>query len=69
MVEIFSTNVLRQSDAARLEPLLADAFPGCAFNFDLEDCDHIFRIVSDTDISEKVIALFRRHNFTCTILS
>lgn len=69
MVEVFSTNVLRPADAAKMEALLAEAFPGCTFNFDLEDCDHIFRIASEEDVAEKVIAFFRQHSFTCSILS
>ncbi len=69
MVEVFSTNVLQPADAARMESLCAAAFPGCTCNFDLEDCDKIFRICSAEDITQKVIALFRQHNFTCSVLS
>ena len=69
MVEVFSTNVQQPADAAKMERLLAEAFPGCAFNFDLEDCDRIFRIVSDGDVTDKVITFFRLHNFTCSVLS
>ncbi|NSL86051.1 hypothetical protein [Chitinophaga solisilvae] len=69
MIEVFSTNVIQRSDAARLEALLAEALPGCSFNFDLEDCDRIFRIQSDRDVTEEVISLFRRHHFTCSVLS
>ncbi len=69
MVEVFSTNVLQPADAARMEALCMAAFPGCTCNFDLEDCDKIFRVCSEEDISEKVITLFRQHNFTCSVLS
>ncbi len=68
MVEVFSTNVLRPADAAKITPLLANAFPGCTFNFDLEDCDRIFRIESAEDVTEKVISFFRQHNFSCSVL-
>lgn len=69
MVEVFKTNVLKPADAAKLEALLTAIFPDYHFNFDLDDCDKIFRIVSDADVSEKVIAFFSQHNFSCSILS
>jgi hypothetical protein len=69
MVEVFKTNVLHPADARKMERLLRTAFPDYAFNFDLEDCDKIFRIVSPADVSEKVIAIFREQQFACSVLS
>ncbi|WP_206513730.1 hypothetical protein [Pseudoflavitalea rhizosphaerae] len=69
MVEVFKTNVMHHADAIKMELLLRAAFPDCVFNFDLEDCDRIFRIVSTADVSEKVIAIFREQQFACSVLS
>ena len=69
MVEVFKTNVMHPTDAAKMELLMAAALPDCIFNFDLDDCDKIFRIVSGRDVSEKVIDIFSQHNFSCNILS
>lgn len=68
MLEVFATNVLHATDAAKLETLLTRALPDCTFNFDLEDCDRIFRIISKEDVTEKVIALFRENDFSCSVL-
>lgn len=69
MVEVFKTNVMHAADAGKMEQLLRAALPDCRFNFDLEDCDKIFRIVSSTDVSEQVIAIFTGQQFSCTILA
>ena len=68
MIEVFKTNVQQPADAARLEALLANRFPDCAFNFDLDDCDKIFRIESRADVSEQVIDFFSSQDYCCTIL-
>lgn len=69
MVEVFKTNVMHAADAGRMELLLRAAFPDCRFNFDLDDCDKIFRIVSSADVSEQVIAIFSGQQFSCTVLA
>lgn len=69
MVEVFKTNVMHAADAGKMEHLLRAAFPDCHFNFDLEDCDKIFRIVSSCDVSEQVIAIFTGQHFSCSILA
>ena len=42
-VEVFRTNVVKISEAARLVDLLTAYFPDCSFNLDLADCDKILR--------------------------
>ena len=48
MIYVFKTDVSSIHKAHCLEPKLNALFPFCQWNFDLEDCDNIFRI--DTDI-------------------
>lgn len=67
-VEVFCTNVVHPEDAKKLLQLCARRFPDCACNFDLEDCDRIFRIQSPKDISAAVISLFHQYHFKCDIL-
>lgn len=67
-IAVFCTNVIRREDADKLLQLCAVHFPDCACNFDLEDCDRIFRIRSQEDISAAVISLFRQYHFQCDIL-
>lgn len=67
-IEVFCTNVMHTEDANKLVQLCAIHFPDCACNFDLEDCDKIFRIRSQEDISTAVISLFHQYHFKCDIL-
>jgi len=67
-IEVFCTNVMHPEDANQLLQLCAIHFPGCDCNFDLEDCDKIFRIRSQEDISAAVISLFHQYHFKCDIL-
>jgi hypothetical protein len=48
MVEVFKTNVTDPADAALLVAEIHKAFLSYKANFDLEDCDHILRIKSDS---------------------
>lgn len=68
MVEVFKTNVAKQADAENLLKLLSQELPGCRCNFDLEDCDKIFRLEACCDLSNRVIAFFARHHFQCEVL-
>jgi hypothetical protein len=36
--------VMNRTDAADLVIKLEQAFEGCRFNFDIDDCDHILRV-------------------------
>lgn len=46
LVEVFKTNVERETQAAKLLAALVDYFPAYKINFDLEDCDKILRVES-----------------------
>lgn len=44
MVEVFKTDVVKQSQARLLTDLICLAFTGYRATFDLEDCDKVLRI-------------------------
>ncbi len=52
MIEVFKTDVTDRSKAGMLVHLIHRAFPGYRANFDLQDCDHILRIKSETGLVE-----------------
>ncbi|MEO6167000.1 MAG: hypothetical protein ABIO46_06995 [Chitinophagales bacterium] len=45
MIEVFKTNVTHPLQASLLIDRIHNAFKEYTANFDLEDCDHILRIV------------------------
>lgn len=47
MVEVFKTDVEKQSQARLLVDLICLAFTGHQASFDLEDCDKVLRISSE----------------------
>lgn len=49
MIEVFKTNVDTPESAAALIEQLQKAFAGYEINFDLDDCDNILRVDSQTD--------------------
>ncbi|WP_239452946.1 hypothetical protein [Flavobacterium tistrianum] len=44
VVEIFKTNVQKESDRDYVMTVMQNQFPDYKINFDLEDCDKILRI-------------------------
>lgn len=67
-VEIFATNVQEVSQAKDLMNILLKIFPEYSINFDLEDCDRILRVESDSINSKEIILLLTAKNFRCEIL-
>lgn len=68
IVEVFCTDVSSPAVARVLLTLLAQTFPGCRVNFDLQDCDRILRIQYTRDIAEEVILLVQTQGFCCCVL-
>ena len=58
MIFIFKTNISHPSEVEILKPLINKRFPNETWNFDLEDCDKIFRIDSDNMNSALKVSLF-----------
>jgi len=67
-VLIFSTSVSAPEQVTRVQPLLTSVQAIQDFNFDLEDCDNILRVVAD-DLSPRYIeTLLNNAGFLCTEL-
>ena len=64
MIFVFKTNV-SPDDLETLQPLLYKHLPNSKWNFDLDDCDNIFRIDSQLQISETVIKLIQDNGYEC----
>lgn len=53
IILIFKTNVIKKSDANKIVKQLKTGFPNVKANFDLDDCDKIFRVETlDTNIEK-----------------
>ncbi|MBS7256560.1 MULTISPECIES: hypothetical protein [Flavobacterium] len=68
MIEIFKTNVQEVEQSQIIIGKLLEHFPNSAINFDLEDCDKILRIHSETISNYKIIELLNSHGFHCEVL-
>jgi predicted HAD superfamily phosphohydrolase YqeG len=64
-VLIFVTNVLNRDAVSRVQPLLAGTPTIKQWNFDLEDCDHILRVVSNNLSPRKVESMLNSAGFDC----
>lgn len=58
VIEVFKTNVVDASEAGTLVDRIHASFQSCKANFDLEDCDHILRVVSDDIIHVRALIEF-----------
>ncbi|HEU5290051.1 MAG TPA: hypothetical protein VFU05_05355 [Cyclobacteriaceae bacterium] len=65
IIQVFKTNVNDPSQADMLCDLIQTDTIVQRANFDLEDCDKIFRVESTANIDEKIIAILHLHGFTC----
>jgi hypothetical protein len=64
-VLVFATGVQNPAAVSRVKPLLT-AIPAITqWNFDLEDCDHILRIVANNLSPRKVENLLQTAGFEC----
>lgn len=68
MVEVFKTNVIEKKDSLHLIEKLAVILPTAHIHFDLEDCDKILRIETETIAVAPIIFLLKTHGFKCEIL-
>lgn len=71
VVEIFKTNVNKKREAYRIVKALLQRMPGCAVNFDLDDCDNILRVEThDKGLNiSGVISLLNELNYSCEQLT
>jgi len=69
MVEIFKTNITDGAQAGLVLRLLEEQWPHYMANFDLEDCDRILRIESDSVENEKIMSLMHLQGYLCEVLN
>jgi hypothetical protein len=69
MIEVFKTNVEKDSQANSLVTLLLQHFPGSKINFDLQDCDKILRVEGENFMTDKVMTLVGENGFACEVLA
>ncbi len=55
MIYVFKTTVDSKSKLESATAILHKLLPHALWNFDLEDCDNILRIDSETEISESFL--------------
>lgn len=69
-VEVFKTNVETGEQAEQLITLIIQNFPQYAVNFDLDDCDRVLRIKSETGFisCNEVIDLLKAFQYTAEVL-
>jgi hypothetical protein len=67
VVLIFKSNIERHQEHI-VRAVLSGFSQITKVNFDFEDCDHILRIESKTDISRQVRAMLAIHNIQCSNL-
>jgi hypothetical protein len=69
MISVFKTTVCSISQIQVLKPQLDKLFLFGKWNFDLEDCDKILRIDSNSVISDIVIKLLQDNGYDCIELA
>lgn len=68
MVEIFTTSVTDQTEAASIIDQLQLHLPDCSINFDLEDCDRILRVKGENICANSIIQILQSLGFFCSQL-
>lgn len=68
-VEVLKTNVLDAVDANRIIEWIHSKVIDCHANFDLEDCDHVLRVVSEKTIPvADLISILNTFGFDAEVL-
>ncbi len=68
IISVFRTSVTSEKKALSLRPYLDRLKTIRQWNFDLEDCDRILRIDSESPVSVAVIGILNRRGFDCVEL-
>lgn len=65
MIYVFKTSVKSQKDINRLRPYLEASLGQSHWNFDLDDCDNIFRVESEKENEVEIIRILWDLGFDC----
>ena len=68
MVEVFKTNIQDKDLASKVITSLHKQFPEYILNFDLEDCDKILRVESESINKEMIIFSLGVKGILCEVL-
>lgn len=68
LVEVFKTNIHSRRMAGKVKKCLREAFPNHNIDFDLNDCDRILRIESDSLDCKKIIEIVKSNNVFIALL-
>lgn len=68
MVEVFKTNVEKETDTNYIIAVIKREFPTYQINFDLEDCDKILRVEGVNLQSNQIIEYVNCLGYSCNIL-
>lgn len=64
-VLLFKTSVAHPHQVEQVSDLLNALLQGDRWTFDLYDCDHVLRIVSDRVEHHEVMGILHLHGFSC----
>lgn len=67
-IEVFKTSIQSEEHANEILKMLMLSFPGYRMNFDLDDCDKIFRVAGNGIDVSKIIETFHSLGFYCEVL-
>lgn len=65
MVEVFKTNVAKESQGKAIVSSLNQLFPNVRITFDLDDCDNILRVEATTLDPNAIINHLHSNGFEC----
>ncbi|WP_433765500.1 hypothetical protein [Flavobacterium ginsenosidimutans] len=68
IVEVFKTNVQKESDKDYVIAVIQNQFPDYKINFDLEDCDKILRVEGFDLECDNIMDYVRCLGYTCVRL-
>ncbi|KQS28024.1 hypothetical protein [Dyadobacter sp. Leaf189] len=70
MVEVFKTNISKQSQANLITASIERTLPDHRASFDLEDCDKVLRIKCDGEIcAERILKLIKDLGYEAEVLT
>jgi len=65
MIYVFKTTVKNKKAIKRVKPHLEALIPDFSWNFDLKDCDNIFRVECDNEVKLEIVKILNQLDFEC----
>lgn len=65
MVFVFKTSIRNKQEVQQITPTLNSVLKNGKWNFDLNDCDNILRVVATKDVTNNVITALLLQGFNC----